>query len=193
VIPQLTNGEYWEMVGHDPLSGGIRKLRVYSDGSTIFRAPGDGSFLCWPRDTGARVINPVVVADSVISFARFVRKVLELMTVKPSEMDLGVEIRNAGKEPPLLMYSGPLRRNIAFHRLGPADLHSASEMHPRRTVTVTVEELMCEAPDDPFFGPDEAAYRLVAQLYEVFGYSSSEVPYVERSAARPRLSVPAFS
>src|SRR5688572_22770533 len=55
--PRLHETEYWEVHAREALSARTRRLRVYTDGTVIFRASADDSFLCWPRVMENRVVN----------------------------------------------------------------------------------------------------------------------------------------
>ena len=192
--PQLRNGEYWELAANEPFHGRVRKLRVYADGGVIFQASADSSFLCWPKDTTERIVNPVVVADSIVSFSRLTREILAMMSLQPAEVQLGVELRNASQSvPPLMMYAGKLRKAMDYHLLRPGQLRGVGEMHPRRTVVLPTDNLLEAAGSAPFVGADAAAYELARQFYTMFGYSDADVPYVNRQGERPRIDVDAFA
>ncbi|MEP6617658.1 MAG: hypothetical protein ABJE47_00025 [bacterium] len=193
-IPQLRHGEYWELAANEPFQGRIRKLRVYVDGAVIFRASADSSFLCWPKDATERVVNPVVVADSIVSFTRFVRELLSMMNVSPPEIQLGIELRNAGQsEPPLKMYAGKLRKGTDYYPLQPGSLHGVSEMHPKKKIMLPTDGLRETTSGDPFIGADRAAYRLVLGFYDMFNYSDADIPYIDREGTHPRIEVAAFA
>lgn len=192
--PQLRNGEYWELAANEPFHGRVRKLRVYADGGVIFRASADSSFLCWPKDTTERIVNPIVVADSIVSFCRLMREVLSMMSARPAEVQLGVELRNAGQSvPPLMMYAGTLRKGMDYHVLNPGELRGVGEMHPRSTVLLPTESILEGSGADPLAGADAAAYELVKGFYSMFGYSDAAVPYVKREGDRPRIDIDAFA
>ncbi len=192
-VPQLERAEYWDIHGHELFTGRVRRLRVYADGSVIFRASADESFLCWPQGKTNRVVNPVVVADSIVSFCRFVRELLLMMSVRPETGELGVEIRNAALSvPPLMMYGGKLRKDREFFALEPRDVHGVGEVNPKREVEVRIVDFLAETLANPYAGADAAAYTLVEQFYDIFGLDSSAVPYVDRSWNRPLIDVRAF-
>jgi len=192
-IPQLENAEYWELHGQEALSGRVRRLRVYVDGSVIFRASADGSFLCWPRDLGGAVVNPVVVADSVVSFCRFMRDLLLLTTIRPESGRFGVEIRNAGRsEPQLMMYPGKLRKDFDMFVLEPSDMHTVGELSPRREVAVQTTDVLMAESSALYAGADATAYRMVQSFYGIFGFDDAAIPYVDRTGDRPYMNVGAF-
>jgi hypothetical protein len=193
-IPQLRNGEYWELDGQELFSARVRRLRVYVDGSVIFRASADGSFLCWPKDRAVGIVNPVVVADSIVSFCRLVRDLLLLMPIRPDAGRFGVEIRDAGNsEPQLMMYPGKLRKDLDLLVLGPRDMNSVGEISPRHETPAQTVDLLAATPDAAYAGADAAAYDVVKSFYEIFGFNDAAIPYVERTGARPFVNVSAFA
>jgi hypothetical protein len=193
VQPRLEDAEYWELHGRDAFSGRTRRLRIYADGTTIFRAPADESFLCWPHQLEYFFVNPVVVADSAVTFCRLWYEVLELMSRKPDSVELGVELRNAGSaEPPIKLYEGPLRPQSGVSPPTSRELHGVGEKSPRRTSTSDVSEFMPRTNDSKYSGADAVAYSLVKQCYDIFGLDETTIPYVARDLGRPRIAVEAF-
>ena len=191
--PQLRNGEYWELASEEPLHGRVRRLRVYADGTTIFRASGDGSFLCWPPDSQGNLVNPVVVADSIVSFCRLARALLTMMSVQPDAIELSVEIRNATSVmPPLRMYRGALRQKNDLYLLRETDVHSVSEANPKGSVVASAVDVSATTQDDPFVGSDATAYRVVGKFYEMFGFVDADLPYITRGATSPRVAIETF-
>ena len=171
-------GEYWETSTDNDSKLGLRKLRVYSNGQIIFRAPGDASFLCWPSDLNKRVANPVVIAESILSFCRFTKRVFDMMSEQPDEVALGVEIRNAGNSTfPIGMYRGRLREKMELACISMDSLHFAGESDPRKTIRVPVVELCQSSPDNEFTGADQKAYSIAICLYSMFALDSSAFPY----------------
>jgi len=192
-MPQLHETEYWETHAREALTARTRRLRVYADGTVIFRASADGSFLCWPRDMENRLVNPVVVADSMVSFTRFVRGLVLLMTHRPDQMDFGVELRNAAvSEPPLKFYAGRLRRDLELFTIPDHHLRSVGEVSPKRSVMVSTHEIVASDQVEDFSGADAVAFLLVVQFYDMFGFGDADIPYVERTGAQPRIAIEAF-
>jgi hypothetical protein len=171
-------GEYWETSTDNDSKSGLRKLRVYSNGQIIFRAPGDASFLCWPSDLNKRVANPVVIAESILSFCRFTKRIFDMMSEQPDEVALGVEIRNAGNSTdPIGMYRGRLRAKMELACISGDSLSYTSESDPKQTIRVPVVELCQSSPDNEFAGADQKAYMIAIALYSMFALDSSAFPY----------------
>lgn len=193
-MPQLNKATYWEMHGQELFSGRTRRLRIYVDGTVIFRASADDSFLCWPKDASDRLVNPVVVADSIVSFARFVRALLLLMSRQPDELELGVSIKNAAlSEPPLKLYPGLLRSDLQRFTMIGSDLRGVGEKSPERSVSVLSADMLKSESGRPFDGADAAAFQLVTQFYDMFGFAEDAIPYVDRTGLQPRIAVEQFS
>jgi hypothetical protein len=195
-MPLLHDTDYWDVHAQEAFSARTRRIRVYPDGTVVFRASADDSFLCWPRDTASRIVNPVVVADSMVSFTRFVRALVLLMSHRPDQLELGVELRNAAHSvPPLKLYAGRLRKGLDLFTIPEPHLHTVGEVSPRRTVVLDTTRLvrMDDTDDkDDFSGTDSAAFRIVVELYDMFGFKSADVPYVDNTGKEPRISIDAF-
>ena len=105
-----------------------------------------------------------------------------------------VEIRNASKsEPPLKFYGGRLRNELERFVMRDSELHGVGEANPRRAILANASQLIDEAGDSDFRGADASAYELVLQFYDIFGFEEADVPYVDRSGDRPRISVESFA
>lgn len=175
--PSIRRGEYWEASTTVDSRYGVRRLRVYVDGQIIFRAPGDASFLCWPNDLSSHVVNPVVVADSIVSFCRFVRRILGLMSERPEKVILGIQLRNAGDPTrPLRMYSGRIKSKLDLALISEGSLQTVGEVSPARETTVHVDAFLSD-PSNEFFIADQESYRLALGFYSMFGLEASDFPY----------------
>jgi hypothetical protein len=192
-LPELHQAEYWEVDAREMLTGRVRRLRVYVDGTILFRASADQSFLCWPEVRDVLRVNPVVVADSALSFCAFVRAVVLLMSTRPEKLEIGVALPNVAlSEPPIRMYAGNLREGLSIHTIRSDQLRGVGESSPKREFTVDTKELL-EGNDNPFVVSGRVAYMIVRGVYDMFGFSESAIPYVEGEGDQRRIALELYN
>jgi hypothetical protein len=156
---------------------GHRLLELWKDGLFIFIAPGDEDFLGWAVSGGPdkpiRISN-FVLAEATLMFCWLVQQIFEEANPKPSTIRLSIGIDNMTRD------VGPASlRNIPEGKIGGLGGPKLAP-GPEREVS----ELA--AWDD--YDPAHLAYLLVEHIFHWFGYESQDIPFVDKTGSKPRLS-----
>lgn len=177
---RVVNNEYLEV-----RSGDRKTIHAYPDGRLVFKASGAGDFLAWPleREFPARpIVDPTVVADSIVSFVRFYRALIPLFVRVPGPVQFRVELRDAffdGSK--LRFYAGPSRE---MSRVAGIIGNVAREQNPADGVYVSLTELKDT--------PDVVAYRIVEKFYQFFDLGPDDIPYTSGSGEKRAIEISSF-
>lgn len=158
-------------------------LRLYQDGTLIFRMAADADFLGWGQeeDEFARFprLNPVSVVEAHASFVYLYRTVLPTL-VKPSEtVEFTLTLRGAqvGEQRLALTqyYKGGIR-NI-YH----PPLYRAHSREVDEIVDVATEVVVNE--------PEHVAYQLVERFYSMFDMAPDLIPFVKEAGGVKSIDI----
>lgn len=166
-IAQLLDSERWE------IDRGRRKLlRLFQDGTLLFRMRADHEFLGWGQNASAfaalPALNPTAVVEVHSSFVQLFRKVLERLNELPSQVyfDLRFSAAKIGE------------RRIAVTRHYPRglmwvdtpELHPISQLNASTRVVTTSKSVL----DAPY----RVAAHLLATFYSLFDADASLIPFL---------------
>lgn len=174
--PQIVKGEYLQV------RNGERKLiNLYEDGTLIFRALADHTFLGHGQEEKRFKekprLNPMAVVEVTYNFVDFYKKLVSHFSSKPIDLKFKVEFKNAsfgGKRICLNPY-GLKSFEWRINRQG----RSAPEENMSKEIIVKVEDLLNS--------PDRVAYVLVQKLYLWFGFDPNKIPYTSKDEEGKRF------
>lgn len=176
--PVLKDDEYYELEQTDR-----KLLRLYKDGTMLFRAAADHEFLGWGQEPEAFQrtprLNPVAVVEVHASFVTLYQKVLEGIIPVPDQITFHLILDNARvAEKPLALtqyYDGGIQ-NVHMPTMYRA--HSAkADAH----LVVSAEELQQR--------PLRTAYRLVELFADFFDMDHSLIPFAEGEGEHREIRV----
>lgn len=167
--PRIVKGEYLEVNNSE------RKiLRLYEDGTFIFRCSADGEFLGWPRHgeefNQKPRLNPLAVIESTYCFVDFYRKIVPFLSPAPVNLVFKLKLTNAFLGENKKIYIIPFALN---------------------TYGWMFEDDRCHAPDnvmDLEVAVDRqslvnnhahVAFLLVRKFFLWFGVPEDKIPYVK--------------
>jgi len=167
-----------------PISAGTRKrLDLYKDGTFIAYAAFP-DFLGWPRDANQFAQNPKVnslaLIEFVYDFATAYEQVLDHIQPFPPSVQFSVGVRDAHLGNGRRLYLAPYGLgSIGFEY--PRGAEEAPDNEVERSLVVEVAETK------PHYSPGAVAYQLAELLYNWFGLSSEQIPYLneERTEVSP--------
>jgi hypothetical protein len=168
---------------------GERKcLRLFRDGTLIFRALADDSFLGWARNAAAFQasprLNPVPVAEVHASFASFYAEMLARVDPGPCEVMFKLVLRNHVLENGRRLY-------LTEHQAG-----DIFEWIDRHTYPVEVEppEATHVAPANQLqTDPLAVAYQLVERFASLFDLPSALIPFTVETGGVRRIDLGALT
>lgn len=174
--PRIVKGEYLQV------RNGERKLiNLYEDGTLIFRALADHTFLGHGQgEEGFKEnprLNPMAVIEVTYNFVDFYKKLVFYFSSKPIDVKFKVEFKNAffgGKK----IYLNPYGLKSLEWR-DDYDQHLASEENMSKEIIVKVEDLLNS--------PAHVAYELVQKLYLWFGFDPNKIPYTSKDEEGKRF------
>jgi len=178
---KIVRGEYLEV-----RVGSRKVIQLYPDGTLIYRAAADSSFLGWGREEEDFAekprLNPVAVIETTTAFVHFFRSLIPRFEKLPREIIFRLELRDA-------------QVNGAKLYLTPYMVNSAAwlfedERYDIREANV-VDEVTVET-DKIWEQPDTVAYVLVQKFYLFFNVPSDKIPYVVDRDGRKAIDVAAF-
>lgn len=146
-----------------------REIReLWRDGVLIFAA--DFEYLCWgaPKEYPT-LINSLAITESTYLFMKHFKKLIGVSTSTPKRLLFRIELRSSVKEKWLLAPGSLNWRNRAF----PHDYKKspAPDVVGKLTVDWKTEN----------YDPGVLAFRLVAQVYNSFGFDNDAIPYSNKT------------
>jgi hypothetical protein len=182
-LPEIAADGSWRA-----LWGNRKDLRLYQDGTVIFRAAADESFLGWGQDHEPFLqhprLNPVAVVEVHASFVTFYRRVLERLAGAPAEVLFRMSLHNHTLE------SG--QRLYMTRHLDGARWEWIDEEHFRVEAEPPQDQLKVEAAAVSAH-PLEVAYLLVERFYRMFDMPSDLIPFVREQDGRKEIDVTALA
>jgi len=146
---------------------GYKLLEIWPNGTVVMVAAGDADFLAWGnRDKTRLRINQLVLIECTYLFARLVQEVIFQASPLPTSVSYRLNLRRMTVQERCLLYPGPL---TTF----PHDEKQA----PGSDAVFDTTNLLSADPGVP-------SYKLVAGVYNWFGFDDDQIPYVDRTKVR---------
>jgi hypothetical protein len=174
--------DYWEAQ-----QGERKALRLYHDGTLLFRAAADDSFLGWARNRDQFLrqprLSPVAIVDVHASFVSFLAELLPRFQEAPSEVLFRLRLSSAVTETGTRLF---LTRHLPGATWEWVNLPRfvVEKVPPEEELTVAGAELT----DDQ----RAVALRLVEQFYSMFEAPAEIVPFVAEIDGVRRVDVDAI-
>jgi hypothetical protein len=154
---------------------GYRLLDLWKDGLLVFIGEGDEDFLAWSTRGGPDdpiTINTYVLAESVLVFCWLTQLLFSEAKPAPEALLMRVGLDNMTRsDEPALLTDVPL-----------GSVGGTTKRAPRARVD------LYESAKWDGFDPEAMGYLLLSQVYNWFGFESTDVPFVAREGPEPRLS-----
>lgn len=169
-----TTGDQARLVADDAYevrSSDRKLLRLYQDGTLLFRMAADAVFLGWGQDEEdfAREprLNPVAVVEAHASFVHLYRAVLPMLVKTPTSVQFALRLEDAQVGTRRLVltryYKGGIRRVVDPQEY-PA--HSVSS---EDTLDVPTDAVVSQ--------PDLVAFKLLERFYDMFDMPPDLIPF----------------
>jgi hypothetical protein len=153
-------------------SGDRKLLRLYQDGTLLFRMAADADFLGWGQEEeefarGPR-LNPVPVVEAHASFVYLYRAVLPMLAKAPNSVQFTLNLKDAEVD----------KQRLALTKYYEGGIRNV--FHPKlyRAYAVTIEEVVDASADAVINEPQHVAYTLVERFYEMFDMTPDLIPFV---------------
>jgi hypothetical protein len=153
-----------------------RLLELGKDGRAKFAAPGDDSFLCWANKAPQRpLINPIVLIESIYLFAEFLHRLQSMF--QPLNVGYAVTIR---------LYK--LKSGSRVTCLPPGAI--GSFWRARAVKEASAEYFSADQEwASGEIEPEVFAFRCVVPVYEWFGFTHDDIPYVKDLGSAPAIDI----
>jgi hypothetical protein len=159
-------------------------LRLYQDGTLLFRARADSDFLGWGVESHAfhklPKLDPLVVVEVNASFVHRYRAVVERLTYPAAQVFLRLSLKDFVQNGVRLFLTQNLSKGIVDW--------SAATKYPvqtdEETLGVSTAELM-EAPN-------RVAFQLVATFVSMFDMPEEHIPFVKGEGDHREIDVAAI-
>lgn len=158
------------------VGGGRQLLRLYQDGTLLFRVPADDDFLAWAESDFQQFprLNPVAVVEVHAAFIHLYQKVLERLKSPPRVITTHLSLTNAtigDQRLFLTQYFSP----------GSTDKYGAKkyllQMDPS-------EDEVDLSPEEVYNHPNRAAFRILAKFAGFFDMPEEEIPFCRAGDGR---------
>jgi len=172
---KIVNGEFRRSVLKS-----YKLLEVWRDGAIVLVADGDEGFLCWGNYDKRKFlrINTIALIESVYLFSFFVKKVFEVGGAPECNVQMGLQIKNI-----------PQERKYGLPRAKPGSLSWQFDLD--REIAWTSERNLSVSHTWAWknTSPENAAYKLVRELYAKFGLEHEFIPYVKEQNSEKVIDV----
>lgn len=159
-------GEYWEV------SHGDRKvIRLYHDGTLVFRMRADADFLGWGSQTQyfPGWVNPVAAVESQTSFVHLFSRIVPLLDQPPNRTFFSLKFENA--------YVGDRRLTITEYRRNPANFAVEPDLFPIHDFNA---QAMLDLPGETLVNrPNRCAFEVVRAFYALFDAPETLIPFTK--------------
>lgn len=163
-----------------------KSLRLYQDGTLLFRVAADQEFLGWGAEPHEFArwprINPVPAVEVNTSFVHFYARVLDRLKQPPKAVSVRLKIENGivnGKRIFLTEYYAAGVQNVARPR----------EFRLRAD---PCEDELSIAPEEFLTSPNRAAYRLVHAFTDFFDLEEKDIPFKKPGEAGMEIDLQAI-
>lgn len=157
-------------------------LRLYQDGTLLFRAAADQEFLGWGQrpDEFSQCprLNPVAVVESQTSFVHLYGTILSQLKEEPATVDFRIEIHNGSWKGGRLFLTEYYERDSLL-------------LNPKRFEIQTdpaVAEFSTSA-EEISGNPNRTAYRLVCAFASLFDMPEDTIPFTKDGPAGPEIDL----
>ncbi len=160
-------------------------LRLYQDGTLVFRARADFDFLGWGMEPHAfpkfPKLDPLVIVEVNTSFVHRYRAVVESLKHSPERVFFHLSLHNFVQNGVRLFLTGYLRGMVDWStaRRYPIQVEQAEEglSVPARTL---------------IDAPNAVAYEVVRTFVSMFDMPEEEIPFVDRTRGAPEIDLEAI-
>lgn len=184
--PRIVEGNYMEVGRSD-----YKLIRVYRDGTVVFRGVADEDLLGWGRREGGAFearprINSAVLTELVYHFVRFVGELTLRFDTVPGGYELSCGLRRAELPSGRRLYVTPFEVGVAGWDLEifEHDEHEAPQSDFDCKLSTDTAMLQSD--------PARVAADLLAEFYVRFGMPTDELPYIDsdlHSVRRVRVPI----
>jgi hypothetical protein len=178
---RIVDGKCWEA-----RNGERKTLRVYLDGSVLFHAAADWTFLGWGKDPEEYLnkprLNSVAIVEVIASFTQFLANLIPHFEAVPELLQFVAKIEN-GRVGTGFLY-------VVAGTVRSPEYRSESEPYPLSTASIetSVQVEVSELRHDPSY----AAYALLERLLAEFSMPSNRIPYIAADSRGRRVDVEAI-
>lgn len=175
---QIVGGEFLEVK-----NGARKTVRVYEDGTLLFRADAGPDFLGWGRDEitfpKSPQLHPLAAIEATTLFVHFYALLTTHFERPLKDVRFVLKLADA-KVGDNFMHIVPYALNTIGWRFQD-DTYSLKEPTVEKEVIVPGGEVAND--------PNRAAYRLVERLFLFFGVPVDKIPYVAETEGVKRVDV----
>lgn len=158
-------------------NGDRKVLRLYQDGSAVFRAEISPDFLAWGQSDRSfeqkPLLNPVPVVECTTAFVHFIAKISDWFADPVKAVSFTLALR-VGSLP-----AGVRVHMREYYKGGIENVHNPRGYPLQMTDPATTLQ---ESLVDVRARPNEVAYRLLVALYGQFDAPEDIIPFVAKSA-----------
>jgi hypothetical protein len=162
---RIVEGEYLEVK-----NGDRKTIQLFEDGSLIYKAAADETFLAWGRDRASFVGNPklntLALIEVTTNFVHFYKKLIEYFEKKPGTIIFIVQFKD--------FFVGDKHMGLVPARVEeviPRDIKYAIKSEMEKKIEIKSDELISE--------PSAVAYAIVEKIFTWFGVPVNLIPYVK--------------
>jgi hypothetical protein len=165
---------------------GRRSLRLFQDGTLLFRVAADAEFLGWGLDPERFLkfpwLNPVPVVEVHTSFVHLYADVVRSLKTRPSECEIRLALLNGIVDSQRLFMTKYFEKGI--ENVSMPQRYSVQTDPAEESVTVSVEALLAT--------PNRVSYLIVAAFASLFDMPKELIPFVRQGAEGPEVDLEAI-
>lgn len=157
-------------------TAGRKGMDLYRDGTLIFVGRGDDSFLGWVCRSGENelLINNIALTEVVYLFFRFSIEILKLAKPVPTEVKILFQLLRPPNDDRVFKLG-----NANFSAEWISDHGYSEAPNPGRIISTSFELQGAV--------PEVEAFRLLKNVFNLFGFTDAEIPYVDRQSSPARI------
>lgn len=180
--PQAGPEESWEV------STGERKLlRVYKDGTLLFRAAADNSFLGWGQEDREFQrfprLNPVPSVEIHAAFAKFYAGLIPRLTIAPEHINFTLSLHNAVWDGMRLFLTEHFK--VPLYHINNPTRYFVHDSNPTDQIVVSADDVIAQ--------PLAVGYRLLERFAAFFDMPPDKIPFVKQAAGGAEIDVEALA
>lgn len=177
----LVDGEYWEAT-----SGDRKRVRLYQDGTLIFRARADSAFLGWGQDphdfANVPALNPVAVVESHASFCSVYGLILQHLAETPESVRIDLSFSNATIG----------SKRLFLTRYYPQGVSSVLDPKPYYIHDVNASDSLVAPLREVRESPFSVAYQLLVRFYKLFDAEPDLIPLTSGTGSQGSVNLEAL-
>lgn len=174
----LVDGQYWESS-----SGDRKRVRLYQDGTFIFRARADSGFLGWgqsPEDFAQLpALNPVAVVEVHAAFCTIYSLLLQHLSSPSPQIRVELAFANA------VIGTAPLR----LPKYYPGGIRSVFSPKSYQISSIDAADSTLLEFEKVRQSPNGAAYDLLVKFYNLFDADPDLIPFTTVSEFGPEVDL----